>query len=454
MPRRVLSKNWILAYSEEMSKISEAPGQFNIWAAIAVVSSVLKNHVKLARGPFLVQPNQFIIFVGPPGVGKGTAIHPAYDIPKRLGLINTISDRVTAQKIVERLSNGFDAPPKILYAHSNNGHGGLSTGNNVSASPPIVGGSLFNTSGATPIITASRESAATIMSTELQTLLTSSEWMTQFLCDAWDRKDFEYDTKNKGTHIVKDMCVSLIGACVPAYIQSINKSAEAAVNGGFTARAVFVYADKKAKDIVWPKSLEESAGSDFIKKLEEDLVTISNIEGEYSFSPEAKVLFENYYKSISVKAEESDSDVMLYFKARSHVHFFKVAMAFSAARDNSRVIDRIDAVLAIDLIKQVQANLDRAFRGVGNSPLAEATQKVLTYIERMGAVSRKQILKHNYMHVTHEDLSRVLYALCEMGSIREDMISGQKLFVYCEPGKTINTTVTGTTVNSVPQTKP
>jgi Protein of unknown function (DUF3987) len=435
MPRRALSKNWILAYNEAISKISEAPGQYNIWAAIAVVSAVLKNHVRLARGPYTVNPNQYIILVGPPGVGKGTAIHPAFEIPKRLGLINTISDRVTAQKIVERLSIGFDAPPKIIYGTSN-GHTPQAAG----VVPSIAGGTLFNTSSS-PVIVATRESAATIMSTELQTLLSSSEWMTQFLCDAWDRKDFEYDTKNKGTHLVKDMCVSLVGACVPAYIQSINRSTEAAVNGGFTARAVFVYADKKSNDIVWPKNLEESEGPDFIKKLEEDLVTISNIEGEYSFTGEAKHLFENFYKSTHVKQEESDSDVMLYFKSRAHVHFFKVAMAFSAARSDERLIDRLDAILAIDLIKQIQANLDRAFRGVGNSPLADATQKVLNYIERMGAASRKQILKHNYTHVTNEDLTRVIYTLCEMGSIREDSVGGQKLYVYCEIQKTVNSTV-------------
>lgn len=448
MPKRALSKNWILAYSEEISKISEAPGQYNIWAAIAVISSVLKNHVRIARGPFTVNPNQYIILVGPPGVGKGTAIHPAYEFPKKLGLIHTISDRVTAQKIIERLSNGFDAPPKIInqfipsVPQNGNGHGHVSN---------IAGATLLNTPS-NPVVIAGKESAATIMSTELQTLLTSSDWMTTFLCDAWDRKDFEYDTKNKGTNIVKDMCVSLIGACVPAYIQSINKSAEAAINGGFTARAVFVYADKKGQDIVWPKSFEESASQDFLKRLEDDLVQISNLEGDYTFSWEAKQQFEAFYKSPIVKAEESDSDIMLHFKGRSHVHCLKVAMAFSAARSDDLIIDRIDMVLAIDLIKQVQANLDRAFRGVGNSPLAEATQKVLSFIERKGAVSRKEILKQNYQHTTNEDLGRILYTLCEMGVVREDVVAGQKLFVYCDTKKTTNVKVAGGGIQTSQQT--
>lgn len=423
-----------------MSRISEAPVQYNIWAAVGVVSAVLKNHVQLSRGPYTVNPNQYIILVGPPGVGKGTAIHPAFDFPKRLGLINSISDRVTAPKIIERLANGFDAPLRIISGDSNNGHSPSNLAAVKAALGSVVGASMFNTTNG-PIVASNKESSAIIMSTELQTLLSSSDWMPQFLCDAWDRKDFEYDTKNKGSSFVKDMCVCLMGACVPAYIQSINKSAEAAINGGFTARAVFVYADKKSQDVVWPKSLLEVAGPDLIKKLEDDLYAISQLEGEYSFNNDAKLMFENFYNSPSCKSEESDSDIMQHFKARIHVHAFKVAMALSAAMSDSRVIDRVDMGVAIDLVKQIKANLDRAFRGVGNSPLAEATQKVLNFVERRGAADRKEILKHTYSHVTNEDLNRVLWTLCEMGSIREDSIGGKKLYVFCDPSKTVNAKV-------------
>ena len=101
MLKRVLSKNWILSYNEAVNQISEAPSHYNIWAAISVVSAVLKDHVYFSRGIYTINPNQYIILVGPPGVGKGTAIHPAFAFPLKLKLINMLTDRVTAPKIIE-----------------------------------------------------------------------------------------------------------------------------------------------------------------------------------------------------------------------------------------------------------------------------------------------------------------------------------------------------------------
>src|SRR4249919_3765535 len=106
MPR-LLTKNWVVAHSEEIDPISEAPKQFNVWAAISVVAATLKNHVYIKYGTYTIYPNSYIILTGPPGVGKGSAIHPPWEHPKKLNLVNVISDRITAPKIIERLASGF-----------------------------------------------------------------------------------------------------------------------------------------------------------------------------------------------------------------------------------------------------------------------------------------------------------------------------------------------------------
>jgi hypothetical protein len=395
MPKRALSQSWITSYYEAISEISEAPQQFNIWAAISVISAVLKDHVYFSRGVYTIQPNQYIILVAPPGVGKGSAILPAYEFPSELKLINMISDRVTAPKIVEKLAKGFGAlqMPAVLQTNA-------------------------QLNGTAPIAT--NEAAAVIRATELQTLLGSSDWMTTFLCETWDRRDFEYDTKNAGTSIVKNMCLSLIGACVPSYIQNLSREATSAVNGGFTARAVFVYANKKSQDIVWPKpfdSVQKGQGAVLRKKLNDDLLAISQLRGEFSITDTAKTVFQNFYRSSAVSHSDTDSDVMLNFKSRIHVHAFKVAMALSAAAKDTLVIDYTDMVVATTLVKQVQSNLDKAFRGLGSSILAEATNRVQAFIEARGLTTRKEILKYNHRYVVTEDLERILYLLVEIGVI-------------------------------------
>ena len=155
--------------------------------------------------------------------------------------------------------------------------------------PPVI---KMSSNGTGPPLTAAqafKEAAATIRSTELQTFLGSSDWMSQFLCDAWDRRDFEYDTKNKGTNVISGMCLSLIGACVPSFIQSLSKEQASVINGGFTARAVFVYANEKARNIEWPKSFNQIPGGiDIQQKLEDDLMAISQLRGEFTITDSSK----------------------------------------------------------------------------------------------------------------------------------------------------------------------
>jgi hypothetical protein len=404
MAQRKLSTNWISAYSTALEPISEAPAAYIIWTAISVISAVLKKKVHINRGTYKVYPNQYIVLVGPPGVGKGTAIHPAHAFIKDYTpkLSNYLSDRITAQAIIQRLAAGFQSPTIV------NGVVGMST-----------------------------ESTAVLMATELSTFLGSSDWMTQFLCDTWDRNEFEYDTKNKGSSHIKDMCVSLVGACVPEYIRKINGkvSHTDAINGGFTARTIFVFANEPSKKLPWPKDLKDiKNGPQLVADLRYDLEQISQLNGEFSLDSTAYQLFEDFYHKL--KQDDSDSDVVRHFKSRQIIHILKVAMCFSAAAGDSLVIDAWAMNTAIALVGNILKTLDVTFRGVGESSLAEATGKVYTFIERKGMTSRRELIKNNYRHATMEDIDRIINTLMTMGAIRQTSSGGMTYYHLVKPLKT------------------
>lgn len=387
---RKLKTNWVLSYSDAIDKLSEAPTSYNVWSALSVVSAVLKKRVWIRRGTYKIYPNQYIVLVGPPGVGKGTAIHPAHAFAKGTTpqMANYISDRVTAPKIIEKLSLGFQTTSVV------NGQ--------------IVGG---------------LEASAVLQATELSTFLGSSDWMLSFLCDAWDRGEFEYDTKGKGTHIVKGMCVSLIGACVPEFIRSINKDGATAISGGFTARTIFVFANDKSKSLVWPQGFEDSVkGKALAGDLQNDLEHISKLGGEFQFTKLGAVEFERFYNNIRI--EDEDSDVIRHFKARQNIHVLKVAMCLSAAGRDDLLIDQYEIKTAISLVDGVKQTLDITFRGVGESPLSEATAKVMMYIEKKGICSRSELIKNTYRHCTTEDLDRIIATLTSINFVKGQSQNG------------------------------
>ncbi len=374
--------NWILQFSERMNEISEAPSAYNIWSAISVIGGVLKNNIWLDRGTYTIFPNQYIVLIGPPGVGKGSAMHPAHAFSKKTNppLCHYMNDRLTAPKIIERLATGV---PKLT----------------------LING----------VMTQSIDSSAMLYSTELSAFLGGSDWMIPFLCAAWDQSEFEYDTKHSGTSIVKNMCVSLMAGCVPDFIRNLNKSGkpETAISGGFTARAIFVFASDKAKSIVWPESFAAPGkGKVLYDNLEADIRAISQMKGECKWQPEAKFTFEKFYKSILI--EEDDTDVLRNFKARQNIHVLKVAMCLSAATREDLAIDQYCINTAIGLVASVLKTLNITFRGVGESSLAEAMAKIMSYIERKGVTSRQNLIKDNYRHVTTEDLDRIIITLKSM----------------------------------------
>ena len=407
MPRK-LKKSWIVAYTEGIDEFTEAPTAYCIWAAIAVVGATLKKKIWRKRGVYTIYPNQYIVLTGPPGIGKGEAIHPVFNIAKELKLINVISDRITAPKIIDRMAQGF---------------------------APIGAGINLNGS-----VTLQKDSSAVLFSTELQSLLTSSDWMLQFLCDAWDKNEYEYDTKNSGTSNITGMCTSLIGACVPEYIRKLNKDAVAAINGGFTARSIFVYAENPSKRLPDPPPIEASTkGKKLLQDLKDDLVEISMLKGEMKISLQAQKIWQAFY--IGIKIEDNDSDVVMHFKRRMPVHVLKLAMIFSAAYSNSMEIAMEDMLNAIKCLRDVLSNLDKAFRGVGESELAESSSKIQGFIERKGITSRSEILTNMHRHITPENLDRVISLLANIGAIRFKQQGTQEMIYH----QTIKASVVKTT---------
>ena len=85
---------------------------------------------------------------------------------------------------------------------------------------------------------------------------------------------------------------------------------------------------------------------------------------------------------------------------------------------------------AIFLISTIRKQLDRVFRGMGSSRLADATARVQLCIEKYSMVTRRELLRTLHRHVMPDDLDRVLHLLEAIGHVR---ILKQGQTVYYAP---------------------
>lgn len=392
MPRQ-LQGSWLDHYLNYIDE-TETPRDYNLWAAISSISSSLKRRVYIWRNYVQYFPNQYVILVGPPGIGKGSAIHPVMSIVKDAGVVNYLSDKITAEKIIEKLATGFSKAQASL----------------------LLGGGVTGTMF--------QDHSATLIAKELPVFLSSSEWLHSLLCQLWDEHEFEYETKNKGSYKIKDLCVSMLGGCVPDYVRSLSRDQMAPITGGFTARTIFVYATKKHKLLPegWGKP---SVNINLIHDmLVNDLKHISSLEGEMRLDIDAQKLWNKTYAEHN-KQGDFDSDAAANFTSRISAHVVKTAIAISVSEDDSLVIKEHQLQRAIKYIEEVRNSVDIVFRTVGESPLVVIQEKVREFLRIVGVASRREILKRNYRHMTDDQLTQVLFTLEHAEVIEQIQVGGE-----------------------------
>ncbi len=366
----------------------EAPRDWITWSGISTLASSIKRNCYIYYRGIQFFPNQYIILVGPPGIGKGECINKGYDIALEAKSINYVKDWHTPQEILEELAEGFNtASVKV---------GQVITANIV------------------------QDHTCCIIAPELAVFLQNYDNLHSLMCAWWDQNKFDYKTKNKGKHVIENMSVSLLGGCVPDYVRSLSKDRLAPITGGFTARTMFIYATEKfqlvKENFGAPGKVSSKLRSDLIN----DLKHISLLQGELTLEQEAKKLWNQVYDSHNQRGI-IDSDASANFKSRISSHIIKTAISTSISESDSFIITRDQLKRAIEYVEAVRDKVDIVFRCVGESPVSSASAKLLTYVDTMGQASRQTLLKIMYRDVTVDQFDSILNVLTQVGLIREKM---------------------------------
>lgn len=367
---RLIKGNWLRAYLL-YTKDTLSPEAFNLWSGISVVASALQRKVFIPANEFLCFPNDYIILIGPPGTMKSTAMRTGREILNKVPHLHLATDSTTREKLILNFSMAFRDGHSSMTAHS----------------------------------------------TELATFFASSKLdMVNFLTDIYDSPtEWAHDTKLGGINKIKAPCLNLLAATTP---DSFSKEVPAETSGiGLTSRMIFVQ-ESKARLQHW-RTAPDPNKAKLKEMLQNDLIHISTLKGEYQIEPEADSFYDEWFmKQLDSPNDSGDKSLDPYF-ARKHTHVLKLSMVMAAASRDELVIYKEDIEEVMAVLKDAEKNMPNVFSGYGMNPLAFSLQQVAMHILDAGpeGVPYQDLLIVFARDVSEEDLDRVLGTLEKMGQV-------------------------------------
>jgi hypothetical protein len=195
----------------------------------------------------------------------------------------------------------------------------------------------------------------------------------------------------------------------------------ATIGGGFTSRCVFVYADKKDTYIPFVDEVvgddDEAMADALVHDLEYIAVTLA---GPMSISSEARAWERiRYRKFWESAATRMDSHTLEGYAARKQTHLFKTARVISASRGDSMIVSLEDLQLAESMLLDIEADMDKVFRGIGQKDEGVNADRLIEFIRRKGEVPYEEAYRQVHMYFPDiNDFEGIL-----AGAIRAGFIS-------------------------------
>lgn len=372
-----LAGDWISTYLDYTDN-TEPQVSFHTWTAISVIAAALQRRVWMQWGHLKIFPNLYIVLCGTSGrARKGTAMGLGKNILRQQKGVILAAESVTREALI-RIMKG--ASSTFIDPYTNT---------------PML---------QCPVTVFSEELAVFLGQADLKFLSNLTDWYDS-------DEQWSYETKGGGKEQIDGVCVNILGATAPEWLQSILP--QEAIGGGFTSRIIFIVEERKRKTVVNPtlgvRELE------LRKKLISDLEQIMLLNGHIEFTPEAETIYEHWYENEDSKIARGQppiSDIRFSgYNERRPTHIKKLGVIMSASRGNSMLVDADDFGRAQKLMEAAEVNMVKAFGGLGDSKYGQITDKLYSYIKIQKTVTRSALLSQFYRDVDPETLDIVFKTL-------------------------------------------
>lgn len=383
MARKRHFDNWLQEFLR-FASFGEAPLNTLFWTGVSTIAGTLQRKVWISQGYFEWVPNFYVVLVAPPGIiSKSTTASIGMNLLKEVPGVKFGPSTVTWQALITKLQEVTEAIPD-----------------------PQTGDYHVM-------------SCLTISSSEFGNLLDPQDKaMVDMLVNLWDgqRGVLEKETKTSGSDRVENPWLNLIACTTPAWITG--NFPEYMIGGGFTSRCVFVYANQKRQYVAYPGEVIPKNFREIERKLIEDLVTISEMIGEYVISDEAMEWGNAWYRSHwEQKHEHLDQDQFGGYLARKQTHIHKLAMILAASCSNDLIITRKHLEQAEQVVTALEKDMPLVFSKIGQTAITKGAAVLLENLRIFGSQTQQQLYSKVFRTMSFDDFQKAILAAVQAGEM-------------------------------------
>lgn len=305
-----------------------SPELYVKWTAIFTIGAAMERTCWLVNSKGILYPSQFIILVGPAGVGKSVCTSASYKLLKSInkqgGVFHLAPSSVTKASLIDALNK---AERNIIRPTE------------------------------TPSVTSFN--SLTVIPNEFGVFLPS--WEGDFmsvLTDIWNCMDYSEKRRTKDLHIEMDHTqINMLSATTPTFLQ--NLLPEGAWETGFMSRTLTVYSGQSIVTDVFG-DLEHD--EELWKALMKDIKQIYSLFGKFEVEEDARLAINAWNRE--GQHPKPDHPKLMGYNARRMEHLLKLCMIASVAGSDDLVITLDHYAEALDWLVELELYMPDIFKSM------------------------------------------------------------------------------------------